>query len=549
MKCPNPDRWALLSMGLLDETEREALRGHALVCTACGAALTAADGMDADLRHIHAEAGIDHDRLRSELLNQIAAPGIGADQPRASASGPLMNGVRIMRKIARARVGAIGIAAAVLIAATLGLLALRPSAAWADVVRRIERVTSVSVTRKTFQKTDKGPKLATIKKSYSVEGLGERIDTILPDGSLFKVEFALPQRGEWVTLVYPWNSDEGHFERSEMPESTREYIGSLTPSNWAATLMNLRNGEGARELDSVTLDGRRTTVFSRGKLTIWVDAETKLPVRIEVKDTYDEVYEDFRWDEPLAADLFTPVIPAGFVDRSMPDPHKNTASWMEHVLKSMRSCYRIRYDTRSTMTREGMPAPMHQFTGRRYFDAGLGVRTETNINNQLAIIEIYNRSENTWLWISHPTRTFNLVRFKPGEEQAGGWHLTPERWLEGFADLPKNEHIKSLGRTAIAGQGVLGFEVTSPMPPQFGNATRTDRYWIDDNCLLPARCQHIAPLPNPPGAQAAHLPPGTVEMVEENFIYNAFPMDAKLFEIVVPEGYTPVAEAAAQAPN
>ena len=52
-------------------------------------------------------------------------------------------------------------------------------------------------------------------------------------------------------------------------------------------------------------------------MTVWVDVETKLPVRIEIrhpKNSARIVFESLKWNEALDASLFDTTIPQGFVE-------------------------------------------------------------------------------------------------------------------------------------------------------------------------------------------------------------------------------------------
>lgn len=539
MRCPDIGDWSLLSMGLLDDAQSAALRSHAVACAACGDALQGELAVDADLRLLHADTEADHDQLRRQLLNQLPALSAPAAPGRGAPSRPAEKGLHIMHMISRHPIGAAGIAAALLVAMGIGFLVPRSSVAWADVARRIERVTSVSV-RKTTSGVDKdGKEFSYVKMSFASEQFGQRVDTYRSDGRLFMTEYMLPPRGEWVT-VFPGDDDSpGQFKRTEMSDDDREKMAAYTPASWAAALLNLGESEQARALEHQMLNGRETAVFESGRLTVWVDVQTRLPVRLESHGAYLEVNDDFRWDEPLAASLFVPQIPAGYVDISEPDPVKNPQSWLAEVVKEVNSVYAIEYDTRTTRRMKGVPQPVMALTGKRYFAEGLGVRTETYQNGVLIVLEIYNRKQNTWLWISHPSRKYNLVEFADGEEKQGGWHLTPEHWIEGFAQLPESEHVKHLDVKLINFRRVRGFETRATLPDKLGGGERVDRYWIDDHGQFPSRCEHIVPMANGMGE---------LEMIEENFVYNPR-LEVEMFEIDVPEGYQLLTEDGGEAPQ
>lgn len=543
MRCPESSEWDLLSMSLLDEPRSAELRTHASECTPCGEAECDAERAHGELLRLYAG---DRGRLRSrdELLARlpVAGPPAGAGGseilPAACAGGSETAryvrqtiGVRFMKSLAKPRVGAIGVAAAVIIAVGAFVYSERPSVAWAEVAKRIEGVKSVVATLNVVD-PKQGDAVVSSKKLYMSEAEGLRTDTFTQSGELFEQEFALPKRAEWVTIVHDTKEfGAGHFEVRPMDRTWRRSVADTTPASWAAALLNLRNLEHARELPATQLDGRPTAVFRVRDVTIYVDVQVKLPVRMVAEGEQREVYESITWDAPIAVEVFEPTIPDGLADKTPPEP--STPEWFEKVLGEMRLRHAIQYETRTMSTINGQTVgPV--MNGRRYFSSVYGVRTEWYQNGQLMSVEIYNRAQNRGAWIGHPTKTYDARMFKPGEEKKGGWNLTPDQWLEGFARLAKDPSHEALERTVIGGRAVRGFEFRAEMPKQHGGGERVDRYWIDEEALLPARCEHDAPAGD--GRR--------IVMVEENFSWNPA-LDAKLFEIEIPEGYRSIQEKAA----
>ena len=77
---------------------------------------------------------------------------------------------------------------------------------------------------------------------------------------------------------------------------------------------------GKSVIDGIEVEGFRKT--EPGGLTIWVDVETRLPVRMEgqmdmgknkeIKAQVHLLVYDFQWDVPVDAADFEPVIPADY---------------------------------------------------------------------------------------------------------------------------------------------------------------------------------------------------------------------------------------------
>ena len=95
-------------------------------------------------------------------------------------------------------------------------------------------------------------------------------------------------------------------------------------------------GKPEEDLGEQVIDGRPARGFrlSAGGWTsvVWVDAGTKLPVRMETKtrfnadDTKTVVYSAFVFDPPLDDSLFAMVAPEGYKSQSIPVPNAQAAS-------------------------------------------------------------------------------------------------------------------------------------------------------------------------------------------------------------------------------
>lgn len=88
------------------------------------------------------------------------------------------------------------------------------------------------------------------------------------------------------------------------------------------------NSKDAQPIGEETLDGRRTLAYripkidlmgfrGNGEMLVWVDAETKLPSKILIRDpdpksATEVLFEKFVWNQPLEASLFSLTAPKGF---------------------------------------------------------------------------------------------------------------------------------------------------------------------------------------------------------------------------------------------
>jgi hypothetical protein len=92
--------------------------------------------------------------------------------------------------------------------------------------------------------------------------------------------------------------------------------------------------DDATSIGQERLEGRLTNVYrldrvdllgikGDAEMTLWIDVESELPARIVIRDTDPQHptefrFEDFTWNEPLDAELFSLEIPEGFTWGEMP---------------------------------------------------------------------------------------------------------------------------------------------------------------------------------------------------------------------------------------
>lgn len=208
------------------------------------------------------------------------------------------------------------VAAAALIAMTASVFFLfdrNATVAWAQMVENVKKARSVSFILK--QKSGERPELSS--------------RMILRD-SVLRLELA-----DVMVLILDVDSRQ-EIELDTVRKIARKSTveGRIPAEELKSPIDRLRNlGKGDK--DKVTIlgdeerDGVRCKVFQidspaavpvGGKFKLWADAKTNLPVRIEAGDEQmSVVYESFRWDDPLADDLFRLDVPKGYlVDEPSP---------------------------------------------------------------------------------------------------------------------------------------------------------------------------------------------------------------------------------------
>ena len=113
------------------------------------------------------------------------------------------------------------------------------------------------------------------------------------------------------------------------PAAKKAIIGEISdlPSNPLQSLREVAEKD-ARFIREEQRDGRRTLVYHvsnahimgmRGEMTVWVDPQSKLPVRIEVGHEEEPdpqnatiLLHDFTWNQPLDPELFSLEVPEGY---------------------------------------------------------------------------------------------------------------------------------------------------------------------------------------------------------------------------------------------
>jgi hypothetical protein len=228
--------------------------------------------------------------------------------------------------------------AAVLTAALLVVFLRGPESsfdAWAEVVDSIRNASSAQFR---LRKVDGGNVEA--RQIYSQRGT---CHLTFEDGELVEAMYVDFDRRSLLYMAYPLRMA----ARMSIDPSIADSFRSHDP---ARTFDFLREYEyedlGRRSIDGHQAVGIRITDarflaerMERAELELWVDPASKLPIRFDVigdvagdsRKRHVRFY-DFRWNEPLAEDVFHPEIPADF------DVHAGTELRIdeEHFLEGLR---------------------------------------------------------------------------------------------------------------------------------------------------------------------------------------------------------------------
>ncbi len=203
-------------------------------------------------------------------------------------------------------------AAAVLLAMTAGFLWLLHDTAplFAEMIVNVQKAKSVRFRVK--QKLGAHPEMET-----RFFGRGERIRYEIPD--LYALILDTVRRTGLELDLFRKVAHKKEFSAKVPAEALRDPVDRLAELPGAVK-------DRVQKQPDETIDGRKCQVFDvkggqRGTANIlvpdqfrlWVDVQTRLPVRIVAEDkNIHLVYDDFHWDEALPDQLFSLNVPHGF---------------------------------------------------------------------------------------------------------------------------------------------------------------------------------------------------------------------------------------------
>ncbi|MFQ5807328.1 MAG: hypothetical protein ACE5I3_12845 [Phycisphaerae bacterium] len=346
MRCPSAKDWDRLAMDLLEPAEAERLLAHARSCAACREQFQAARRAHTDRVRMYEAFDRDHDELREQLL--AALPD---DSPRRSGAGRLVRGwyrlgdyVMSLNTTAGRRAAAL-LAPAACILIAVAIFLVPDNVVFAAVLERVRQAKTIvcrvegNVSSGMFAVAHSGQLSISAKH-------GTRYD-MYANGVLITTQY-FPQEGP-VISVTPLAK---MAMRMELSEDARRDPVAGQPDAWIRQLQEL-TADADRELEADTIDGHevvgfeiageklglasvspREAVESLGRL--WVDVETWLPVRYEVRMPGPEVgaqmtvvYDQFEWNVPLEPELFEPDIPEDYFVVDVQMPARNEESLLD----------------------------------------------------------------------------------------------------------------------------------------------------------------------------------------------------------------------------
>jgi hypothetical protein len=236
------------------------------------------------------------------------------------------------RTIMRSPLTKAAVAAAVVVASVIGVslwMQTGSGLALADVLTQMEQVQTFRLKMSSAFQTEDTPAKPVAEATMLVSRtLGEKVvmevTHPLTGQSMLQEMYLLPQERTIVTLM----PNEKKYSKIEVDEAAMKRWQAENDPRYLVELVTKceHTRLGRSVIEGVEVEGFQTTdpncwggaAITGAEIKIWVDVETRLPVRIEMgkgepgKGRLDVAAYDFEWNVPAEAAEFTPVIPADY---------------------------------------------------------------------------------------------------------------------------------------------------------------------------------------------------------------------------------------------
>ncbi len=269
--------------GLLAEDQKLAVTEHLKDCHSCQAELKQLTNLQERLVS-NGRAAAQSD-LENEVLNRI----IREQNVRLKAAETGTAGLKLRRLIMKNSITRMAVAAAVIVVAAIGILSIsQPSITFADVIEPILTARTL-ILDVIVGDEDTGP----VIHETIVDSRVRRVISVQEHlVNIFDTESAkmLTLHTEGKTAVYTDIA-------GQLQENTQNYLVFLLKF-----IPDVKNNPDfrAKELGEKEIDGKKVIGFATDELTVWADAETALPVRIEIESTpISAVFKNFKFNVPV----------------------------------------------------------------------------------------------------------------------------------------------------------------------------------------------------------------------------------------------------------
>ena len=287
--------------GLLAEDQKHAVTEHLKDCHSCQTEVKELTNLQERLVS-NGKAAAQSD-LENEVLNRI----IREQNVRLKVANKATEGLKLRRLIMKSSVTRIAVAAAVIVVAAIGIYSIsEPAITFADVVKPLLNARTL-ILDAIVGDEDTGPVMHDVIVDSRVRRVISTQEHVV---NIFDTDSAKLLTLHTGGKVAAYSNIQGSLQ-----EGTRDYLASLRK-----IITDVQNNPGfkAKELGEKEIDGQKVVGFSAGVFTIWANAETALPVRIEVESPQlSAVFKNFRFDVPVEEleSLVSMDVPDGYTEQ------------------------------------------------------------------------------------------------------------------------------------------------------------------------------------------------------------------------------------------
>jgi Putative zinc-finger len=283
---------------LLDESQKQTVAKHLKECPSCRAQAQELGGLHERL--VHNGKVLAQSNLENDVMNRI----VREQNVQLKTAARATKALGLRRTIMKSPITRIAAAAAVIIVAALGVhYIMAPSVTWARVIEPILNAKTV-VFDLIIGREDAG------MVSHEIV-LGSRIRRTMSNMPNLTMIIDL-DKAKLLALDTEAKTAFYADIKGDLEERTRSYIKFVRQ-----IIRQLQDGQ-VEQLGEQVIDGQKAVGFKgRGQneeVTIWADAQTALPIRIEAQigQKLSFIMKNFEFDVPLGESLVSMNVPDGY---------------------------------------------------------------------------------------------------------------------------------------------------------------------------------------------------------------------------------------------
>ena len=274
--------------GILEDSEKQAVAEHLKDCSACQAELKELTGLHDRL--VTNGKTLAQSNLEKDVMNQV----IREQNVRLKTAARATDALKIRRTIMKSPMLKIAAAAVIIIAVLIGINPFESTITFADVVKPLLNARTL---------------ILDIVVNIGGSGVDEDTDPVVHDTIVDQRIRRVVSTQEHVVNIFDTENAKMltlHTEgKIAVYSDTQGLVQDIT-QNYVTFLLDIitdiQNNPDleAKELGEKEIDGQKVIGFFARNLTIWADAETGLPVRIEGNEPgLSVVYKNFQFNIPV----------------------------------------------------------------------------------------------------------------------------------------------------------------------------------------------------------------------------------------------------------